>query len=250
MTQDSEHSKPRRAIYLLPNLFTSAAMFSGFYAIVTSMHGDYKSSAVAIFVAMVMDTLDGRVARLTDTESAFGMQFDSLSDLVSFGLAPALVMYSWALSGMSELGWVPAKLGWLAAFLYAVCTALRLARFNIQTEETDKRYFIGLPSPSAAAVTMGLVWVCSDAGINGRDLLWLAFPVTIAAGVLMVSNVRYHSFKQLDLRKPVSFMAILIMVLILVLVFLHPPVMLFSVFAGYCLSGPVLAAWKWWHGDQ
>lgn len=230
----------RKGIYLLPNLFTTAALFAGFYAIVAAMNHHFQAAAIAVFIAMVLDGLDGRVARLTHTESAFGAQYDSLSDMISFGLAPALVMYEWALRGMADLGWVPAKLGWLAAFVYTAAAALRLARFNAQVGTTDKRYFIGLASPSAAAIMVGLVWVGNDLGIRGTQLLWLAFIMTIGTGVLMVSNIRYHSFKQFDLRGRVPFMTILVVVLILVFASIDPPKILFTGFLIYGLSGPVM----------
>lgn len=232
--------KRHRGIYLLPNMFTAAALFAGFYAIVASMQGHFESAAIAIFIAMVLDGLDGRIARLTHTESAFGVEFDSLADMVSFGLAPALIMYEWALVGMADLGWVPAKLGWLAAFLYAACTALRLARFNTQVGSADKRYFMGLPSPSAAAIMVGLVWVSEDQGVGGSQLLWLAFVITVGTGVLMVSNILYYSFKQIDLKGRVPFVAIITMVLALVLASLDPPKILFTGFLLYGLSGPAL----------
>jgi CDP-diacylglycerol--serine O-phosphatidyltransferase len=222
-----------RGIYLLPNLFTTACLFAGFYAIVSAMKGRFEPAAVAIFVAMIMDGLDGRVARLTNTQSEFGAEYDSLADMVSFGLAPALVMYVWALS---EMG----KLGWLAAFIYAAGTALRLARFNTQVGRADKRYFQGLASPAAAAVVAGMVWVGQDYLIEGRNVSYLALVVTILVGLLMVSNVRYRSFKDLDLKGKVPFVAILVMVLVFVLVSIDPPQVLFGVFALYALSGPVV----------
>jgi CDP-diacylglycerol--serine O-phosphatidyltransferase len=236
----TDDPKRHRGIYLLPNMFTAAALFAGFYAIVAAIHDRFEPAAIAVFIAMILDGLDGRVARLTHTESAFGSEFDSLADMASFGLAPALIMYEWALSDMANLGWVPAKLGWLAAFLYTACAALRLARFNIQLGSTDKRYFMGLPSPSAAAIMVGLVWVGNDLEVHGKQLLWLAFLVTISTGILMVSNVLYYSFKQIDLKGPVPFVTVLVMVLILVLVALNPPKMLFTGFAIYGLSGPVV----------
>lgn len=241
MNDASHDVKRHRGIYLLPNLFTTAALFAGFYAIVAAMHGHFASAAIAVFVAMVMDGLDGRVARLTHTESAFGAQYDSLSDMVSFGLAPALVMYEWGLAGMAELGRVPGQLGWLAAFAYAACAALRLARFNTQIGRTDKRYFLGLPSPSAAAILVGLVWVGQDMGFAGEDLQWLALIVTLGAAALMVSPIRYHSFKQFDLRGRVPFVAVLAVVAVFVFASLDPPKILFAGFFIYGLSGPVLA---------
>lgn len=222
----------RRGIYLLPNLFTTAALFAGFYAIVGGMNGDFAAAAVAIFVAMVLDGLDGRVARMTNTQSEFGAQYDSLSDVISFGLAPSLVMYQWSLSSMG-------KLGWLAAFVYTAGAALRLARFNVQLAVADKRYFVGLASPSAAAIVAGMVWVGYDMGLDGHSLNWLTFILTAGAGLLMVSNVRYYSFKEFNLKDKVPFMAMLVVVLIFVLVSTDPPKVLFAAFLLYALSGPV-----------
>jgi CDP-diacylglycerol--serine O-phosphatidyltransferase len=238
----SQHNerKPRRGIYLLPNLFTTAALFSGFYAIVASMQGHFELAAVAVFVAMVLDGVDGRVARLTHTESAFGAEYDSLADMVSFGLAPALVMYEWALGSMATFGWVPAKLGWLAAFVYTAAAALRLARFNAQSGHADKRYFIGLPSPSAAAIMVGLVWVGDDLGMEGNQLAWIAFFVTLGTGALMVSNVIYFSFKQVDLKGKIPFVAALAVVMVFVFASIDPPKVLFTGFLAYGLSGPLL----------
>ncbi len=235
--QKKIHPDPRfrrRGIYLLPNLLTTAALFAGFYAIVMAMSGHYEQSAVAIFIAMVLDGLDGRVARLTRTQSAFGAEYDSLSDMVSFGVAPALVMYVWALK---EMG----KLGWLAAFIYCVGAALRLARFNTQLEVVDKRYFQGLPSPAAAALMAGLIWVMSDYHVNGGDVRWLAWVVTIVAGLTMVSNVRYYSFKDLNWRRNVSFVFLLLIVLAFILITSYPPGVLFGIFVIYTLSGYVLS---------
>lgn len=233
MEEHTNSVKRRRGIYLLPNLFTTAALFAGFYAIVAAMNGRFEPAAVAVFVAMVLDGLDGRVARMTNTQSAFGAEYDSLSDMVSFGIAPALVVYVWSLSGMG-------KPGWLAAFLYTAGTALRLARFNTQVGSADKRYFQGLPCPAAAAVVAGLVWVGADFQIEGQDLSIIAAVVTVATGLLMVSNIRYHSFKELDLRGRVPFVAILIAVLILVFLAYDPPRVLFFAFLAYAVSGPVL----------
>ncbi len=226
-------TRPRRGIYLLPNLFTTAALFAGFYAIVASINGQFTHAAVAVYIAMLLDGLDGRVARLTNTQSAFGAQYDSLADMISFGLAPALVMYQWALVGM-------AKLGWLAAFVYTAGAALRLARFNTQIGIADKRYFQGLASPSAAAIVAGLVWVGEDYGLGGPGVNVVAFVVTIVAGLLMVSNIRYYSFKGIDLRGRVPFVATLLIVLVIVFITIDPPKVLFAVFSLYALSGPVL----------
>ncbi len=233
MQSQQDPRKQRRGIYLLPNLFTTAALFAGFYAIVAAMADRFEAAAVAIFVAMVLDGIDGRIARLTNTESAFGAQYDSLSDMVSFGIGPALVVYQWGLVGTG-------KLGWLAAFFYAAATALRLARFNTQVETADKRYFQGLPCPLAAAVVAGLVWFSTDYGLAGTQMMPAAFAVTIIAGSLMVSNVRYYSFKELDLKGRVPFIRILVVVLVFVLVSSDPPLVLFALSVLYVLSGPVL----------
>lgn len=223
----------RRGIYLLPNLFTTAALFSGFYAIISAMNGFYDKAAVAIFIAMVLDGLDGRVARMTNTQSAFGAEYDSLSDMVSFGMAPALVAFTWSLQ---DLG----KLGWMAAFVYAAAAALRLARFNTQLAVADKNFFTGLASPSAAALVAGTVWALTDMGVSGSDVSWLMAVLVPVAGVLMVSNLKYHSFKGLDLRGKVPFVALLVIVLVFVVVFLDPAKVLLAIFFGYALSGPAL----------
>ena len=198
-----EHERPKRArgIYLLPNLFTTAALFAGFYGVLAAMNDQFEKAAIAIFVAMILDGLDGRVARLTNTQTAFGAEYDSLSDMVAFGLAPSLVMYEWALF---HLG----KLGWLAAFIYTAGAALRLARFNSQLDTADKRYFTGLPSPSAAAIIAGAVWVAVDNTLPSDTFAWAALVLTSGAGLLMVSNIRFHSFKQIDFKGKVPFFAI------------------------------------------
>ena len=225
--------KRRRGIYLLPNLFTTAALFAGYYAIVAAMQGRFEAAAIAIFIAMILDGLDGRVARLTNTQSDFGAQYDSLADLASFGIAPSLVMYQWALSGMG-------KLGWLAAFIYTASAALRLARFNTQVDTADKNYFQGLASPAAAAIIAGLVWVGNDYFEPGKLLNITALIITVSAGLLMVSNFRYNSFKGIDLRGKVPFISMLVFVLVIVLVTYDPPIVLFIVFFGYALSGPIM----------
>lgn len=226
-----------RSIYLLPNLFTTGALFAGFYSIVQAMDGRFEQAAVAIFIAMVMDGLDGRVARLTHTQSAFGAEFDSLSDMVSFGVAPALVLYVWALRPMG-------KLGWIAAFIYCAGAALRLARFNTKLDESDKRYFQGLPSPAAAALLAGLVWVMHDNDITGATVFggwlymkWVAWGFTVFAGLTMVSDLRYFSGKDFNLRRSVPFMVILLVVLGVVLISYSPPEVLFALFVLYGLSG-------------
>jgi CDP-diacylglycerol--serine O-phosphatidyltransferase len=233
MERNEPEAKRRRGIYLLPNLFTTAALFAGFYAIVAATQGRFEAAAVAVFVAMLLDGIDGRVARLTNTQSAFGAEYDSLADMISFGLAPALVIYEWALFGLG-------KLGWLAAFIYTAGAALRLARFNTQVGVADKRFFQGLPSPSAAAIVAGLVWVGHDYASPEAPMNFVALIMTVLAGVLMVSNVRYHSFKTLDVRGRVPFVAILLVVLVMVFVSIDPPLVLFSGFLIYVLSGPVL----------
>ncbi len=226
-------AKRRRGIYLLPNLFTTGCLFAGFFAIVASIGGRFEAAAVAVFVAMIMDGLDGRVARLTNTQSDFGAQYDSLADMVSFGLAPALVMYSWSLSSLG-------KIGWLGAFIYTAAVALRLARFNTQLGVADKRYFQGLASPSAAAVVAGMVWVGTDYGTTGEIWRFPALLITVGVGVLMVSNIRFRSFKDLDLKGKVPFMAILVMVMVFVFVSIDPPQVLFAIFFLYALSGPLM----------
>jgi CDP-diacylglycerol---serine O-phosphatidyltransferase len=230
----------RRGIYILPNLFTTAALFAGFYAIVQAMNSRYEHSAVAIFVAMVLDGLDGRVARLTHTQSAFGAEYDSLADMVSFGAAPALVAYEWALKSLGRWGWI-------AAFVYCAGAALRLARFNTTLEVVDKRYFQGLPSPAAAALVAGLIWVFLDMGFNGEQVRWLAFLVTLFAGLSMVSNFRFYSFKDINLRRSVPFMVVIAFVLTFVVISSYPPGILFALFFAYALSGYVTAAWQWLH---
>ena len=224
----------RRGIYLLPNLFTTAALFFGFYAIVQAMNARFENAAIAIFVAMVLDGLDGRIARLTHTTSEFGAQYDSLSDMVSFGAAPALVMYEWALKDMG-------KLGWIAAFVYCVGAALRLARFNANIDVIDKRYFQGLPSPMAAAFVAGLVWVFDDLHIDRE--LWLsiiAWIFTMYAGITMVSNVPFYSFKEFNLKKAVPFWVAAVFAAALGVISLKPSVVLFLLVFGYGVSGYVL----------
>lgn len=229
--------KRRRGIYILPNLFTTAALFAGFYAIVQAMNLRFEHAAVAIFVAMVLDGLDGRVARLTHTQSEFGAEYDSLSDMVSFGAAPALVMYEWALKDMG-------KLGWIAAFIYCAGAALRLARFNTNIDVIDKRYFQGLPSPAAAALIAGLVWVVIDNGLTGEDVRWFAAALTIFSGLSMVSNVLFWSGKSINLRKSVPFIVVIALVLAFALVSSYPPGVLFALFLGYAVSGYVVYIWR------
>lgn len=229
------NKKPHRGIYLLPNLFTTAALFCGFYGIVSSINGKFEIAAISIFVAMVLDGVDGRVARLTNTESDFGAEFDSLADMVSFGLAPALIVYLWTLSNLG-------KMGWLVSFIYVACAALRLARFNTQAEHSDKNYFQGLASPAAAAVVAGLIWNGDQIKeyVSLPALQYIALVATLLAGLLMVSNVRYHSFKGVNWRSKVPFVTILMFVFVLVFVSAEPALVLFAIFLGYAVSGPLL----------
>jgi len=223
----------RRGVYLLPNLFTTAALFAGFYAVLAASEGRFEAAALGIFAAMILDGVDGRIARLTNTQSDFGAEYDSLSDMVAFGVAPALVAYDWALAGLG-------RLGWLAAFVYTAGAALRLARFNTQVGIADKRYFQGLPSPAAAAILAGGLWIEVDNAIAGRDVALLAGLLTVAVALLMVSNFRYYSFKVLDQQGRVPFVASVGMMLGFALVVLDPPVALFTLFLGYAASGPLL----------
>ena len=223
---------PRKGFYILPNLFTTGAMFAGFYALVQAMNGQFETAPVAIFIAMILDGLDGRVARWTHTESDFGAEYDSLSDMVSFGLAPALVIYEWALSGLG-------KIGWLVAFIYAAAAALRLARFNTQVGTSTGHHFQGLPSPSAAALVAGLVWVMNSFGVPGKEISILALVFTLFAAAAMVSNIQYFSLKHLDLKGRVSFVALLAVVLVFVVIAHNPPQALFLMFLVYAISGPL-----------
>jgi CDP-diacylglycerol--serine O-phosphatidyltransferase len=234
-TADEEiTAKPRRrGIFLLPNLFTTAALFAGFFSIVQAMNGRFEQAAIAIFVAMILDGLDGRVARLTNTQSAFGAEYDSLSDMVSFGVAPALVMYSFALKGMD-------KLGWIAAFVYCAGAALRLARFNTTLGVQDKRWFQGLPSPAAATLVAGLVWVMVDNHVTGADIRWLAWGLTLFAGISMVTNLRFYSGKDINLKRSVPFIVIVLIALSISLVAIDPPIVLLLLLVAYGLSGYVI----------
>ena len=243
ISTESERRRPARAVYLLPNLFTTGGLFAGFYAIIAAGQGKFGQACVAIFIAALLDGLDGRVARLTNTQSEFGVQYDSLADLVSFGMAPALVMYHWALQYMRLDGAAPGKLGWLAAFLYAACAALRLARFNSQVSVVDKRWFVGLASPAAAAIMASFVWTLHDYGWQGEVMRYWAVAVTVTAAVLMVSNLRYTSFKGRGgpQGERVPFWTLLLVVAALIALALFPPETLLVVFGAYALSGPVMA---------
>ncbi len=244
MDEEQQVQPRRRGIYLLPNLFTTAGLFAGFYAIVAAMSNNFEAAAIAIFVAMIMDGIDGRVARLTNTQSEFGVQYDSLSDMVCFGLAPSLIIFEWALRSMIEQGWIWSKLGWLSAFVYTAGAALRLARFNTQAGTADKHYFQGLPSPSAAAVLAGLVWFCEDNNLSGEDMWMVGAALAAAMGALMVSNVRYYSFKEIDFKNRVPFVALVLTVFVFVVISSHPPSVLFFGFLLYVISGPVLTLYQ------
>ncbi|CAN5500816.1 CDP-diacylglycerol--serine O-phosphatidyltransferase [soil metagenome] len=235
--------KRRKGIYILPNLFTLAALFGGFYSVVMAMNGRFDQAAVGVFCAMVLDSLDGRVARMTNTQSAFGEQMDSLSDMVSFGAAPALIAYEWALKGLGRWGWI-------AAFVYCACAALRLARFNVNTGVVDKRYFQGLPSPAAAALVAGLIWIVTDSGIRGNDYLlgvsipWIMFGLALYAGLTMVTNVPFYSFKDVSMKRSVPFASIVLIALGIAVINIHPPTVLFSLFVVYGLSGYAVYGWR------
>ncbi len=234
----------RRGIYLLPNLFTTAALFAGFYAIVQAMNQRFEQAAVAIFVAMVLDGLDGRVARLTRTQSAFGAEYDSLSDMVCFGAAPAPIMYEWALK---DLG----RFGWISAFVFCLGAALRLARFNTNIDVVDKRFFQGLPSPAAAALCAGLVWVIDDFGIQRAEVIrGIAAALTLFAGITMVSNVPFYSFKDINLRRSVPFWAVLLVAFAMILISSNPPMILFLLFIAYSFSGYAVWLVKWRRSRQ
>ena len=235
---------PRKGIYLLPNLITTGALFAGFLAVIAAMDGDFITAAVAIFVAMVLDGLDGRVARMTSTESEFGKQYDSLADMVSFGLAPSLVFYVWGAKELEELGWIWSKLGWLVAFFYAVAAALRLARYNSRLPSTDKRYFEGLPSPSAAALVAALVWLASVLEASGVFAMVAGLVLTAMAGALMVSRLAYYSGKDFNLGERIPFGYVLLIPAVFILISLNPPTVLFLLFFGYALSAPVVAGWR------
>ncbi len=229
--------KRRKGIYILPNLFTLAALFGGFYAIVMAMNGRFDLAAAGVFCAMVLDSLDGRVARMTNTQSAFGEQMDSLSDMVSFGAAPALIAYEWALKGLGRWGWI-------AAFVYCACAALRLARFNVNTAVVDKRYFQGLPSPAAAALVTGFIWIMVESGFEPGEVKWLMFAVALYAGLTMVTNVPFYSFKDVSLKKSVPFFVVVLMALGIAVINIDPPSVLFGLFVLYGLSGYGVYAWR------
>ena len=244
--QASSANGPRRkGIYILPNAITLAALFSGFYGIVMAMNGRFEVACIAIFCAAVLDSLDGRVARMTNAQSAFGEQMDSLCDMVSFGAAPALIVYIWALKDMGKAGWIP-------AFVYIAGAALRLARFNVNIGVVDKRYFQGLPSPAAAAIVMSLIWFLDDAGIKGASQIpwvtWTTFGVTLFAGLSMVTNAPFYSFKVVGSKRTVPFVVLVAVALAIAFIALDPPRVLFAIFCIYGLSGYAVYAWRKTHG--
>lgn len=235
--------KRRKGIYILPNLFTLAALFGGFYAIVMAVNGRFDLAAVGVFCAMVLDSLDGRIARMTNTQSAFGEQMDSLSDMVSFGAAPALIAYIWALQSLGR--W-----GWLAAFVYCACAALRLARFNVNTAVVDKRYFQGLPSPAAAALVAGFIGLCTELGVRGNEMAWPMFALALYSGLTMVTNIPFYSFKDIRMKRSVPFVVIVLIALAIAVINIDPPTMLFGIFVCYGISGYVIYVWRKVKGVQ
>lgn len=234
----------RRAIYLLPNLLTTGTIFAGFYGIVAAVDGNYRRAAIAIVIAAILDGLDGRIARLTRSESEFGKQYDSLADMVAFGMAPAIIAYQWGLGSLAEYGWAWGKLGWLGAFLYAVAAALRLARFNVMPPGTDRRYFEGLPSPSAAGFVVTLVWLMKDQSLTGLPALVAGLVVTVGAAMLMVSRFGYWSFKQVGTRGRIPFTYAIIIPLVFALIAIDPPSVMCAIACVYALSGPLGALWR------
>ncbi len=235
--------KRREGIYMLPNLVTLAALFGGFYAVIMAINGHFDLAAYGIFCAMVLDSLDGRVARMTNTQSAFGEQMDSLSDMVSFGAAPAIISYVWALQGLGRWGWI-------AAFVYCACAALRLARFNVNTGVVDKRYFQGLPSPAAAALVAGFIWLMTDQGVKGSAVAWPMFALALCSGLTMVTNVPFYSFKDVHMKKSVPFAVIVMIALVIAIINIDPPIVIFSLFVLYGVSGYLIYGWRKAKGVQ
>ena len=232
-----DHKENHSGVYLLPNLFTTASLFAAFYSLVASMEMLYEVAVIAIFIGMLADGLDGRIARLTNTQTVFGAQYDSLSDMVTFGVAPSLLLYSWDLR---QLG----KIGWLIAFIYTAAVALRLARFNSNIKKIDKRYFQGLACPPAAALICAFVWLCHQNAVENRLIVSSGALLAVISAALMVSNIRYYSFKEVDFKGKVPFLYLLLMVIIFVAVAANPSVVLFTVFVAYALSGPLCAGWR------
>lgn len=235
---------PRRGVYLLPNLLTTGCLGWGFFAIISAIKGDFERAGAAVFFAMIFDGLDGRVARWTRTESTFGKEYDSLADMVAFGVAPAIVSFQWGFARISEYGNAWGRFGWIASFFYATCTALRLARFNARSATADKRYFEGLPSPSAAAAVAAFVWFSSEWREPGLPGLILAFSITVVAGLLMVSSLPYPSLKQIDLDRRVRMAYFILVPVVLALIYAEPPTMLLAMFSTFALSAPALWLWR------
>lgn len=238
-------SKSRYGVYLAPNLVTTTALLFGFYAILSAINQDFHRAAICVFVAMLLDGLDGRIARLVGGESAFGEQYDSLSDLLSFGVAPAIIMYQWSLSTAETVSWLPERLSWMIPFIYCACTALRLARFNIQIGHIDARFFIGLPSPSAAGAVAGFVWFGYEHNISGADIVGLSMLITLFAALMMVAPIKYYSFKQIDLKGKIPFFGMLFLVLALAIVSVNPGKILWPIFMAYALHGPIRKTYRW-----
>ncbi len=243
-SKSANYNRPRgRGIYLLPNLFTTSALFAGFYSVIAAYNGRFEDAAIAVLVAMVLDGLDGRVARMTNTTTAFGAEYDSMADMISSGMAPAFIIYAWSLSSLSvaEYG----QLGWVVAFVYTACCALRLARFNVQVGSADKRFFQGLACPAAAAVIASMVWVCEESGSSGAELVVLAIFVTLATGLLMVSTFTYYSFKDLGTNRRVPFAMFLGLLLLFVTTAVDPPKMILIASSLYAISGPTYWLFRW-----
>ncbi|NVK32782.1 MAG: CDP-diacylglycerol--serine O-phosphatidyltransferase [Gammaproteobacteria bacterium] len=239
----NEQGRPRRGIYLLPNLFTTGALFAGFYSIIAAIGGDFAAAGASTVVALFLDGFDGRVARMTGTSSAFGAEYDSMADMISFGAAPALVVYFYSLQYAPGLG--IKQLGWLAAFVYTACAGLRLARFNVQVGSSDKRFFQGLASPSAALLVMSYVWSAHELGVDGREVVVVSLLITLVSGILMITNFAYYSFKDFDFKRRLPFVAAVLLVVGLSIIALHPPRTLFILFLIYALHAPVLSLWRW-----
>lgn len=233
------NKKQNRSIYLLPNLVTTGALLAGFSSILSAINDQFERAAICIFIAMLLDGLDGRVARMTNTSSAFGEQYDSLSDMLSFGVAPAILMYQWSLNTIDTIAWLPSKLSWMVPFIYCACGALRLARFNVQIGSVNPKYFIGLPSPSAAGAVAGFVWFGVEHSLNPANLLALCFFITFCAGILMVAPIKYFSFKKINLNGKVPLLFMAVIVLGLAIISINPATVLWLIFTGFAISGPI-----------
>lgn len=237
--------KHKYGVYLAPNLVTTMALMFGFYSILAAIHHDFQRAAICIFMAMLLDGMDGRIARLVGGESAFGEQYDSLSDLLSFGVAPAILIYQWSLAAAENVKWLPERLAWMIAFVYCACAALRLARFNTQIGQVDSRFFIGLPSPSAAGTVAGFVWFGHEMSIAGGDVVFFSMLITLFAGFMMVAPIKYFSFKKVDLKGKIPFVGALGLVLLLAIISTNPAVLLWLIFFVYALHGPIRRIYQW-----